>query len=91
MVQQEKKAKDSFDPYAFNPYTFNDPYLWHTYEVAENPDASTYGYSAISAMSDRPARLGVAPPPNGYKNEYGSFAQARARDDTWKFIDADHL
>lgn len=40
-------------------------------------DAKVYYNSAISAQSDRPARLEDAPQNNGYKNVYGSFAQKK--------------
>jgi hypothetical protein len=43
---------------------------WWASETAMSPDQYPWASNAISAMSDRPSRLGDAPMPNGYLNEY---------------------
>jgi len=48
----------------YNPYG---PQHW-AYETGMNPDQFPYDSNAISAMSDRPARLHDEPLPNGYMN-----------------------
>jgi len=53
-------------------------------------DALPYGSNAISAMSDRPAKLGSAPAPNGYLNEYAQ-SLVQKRDISENNMDADYV
>ena len=54
-------------------------------------DQYPYFSDAIPAMSDRPARLLTAPEYNGYKNVYGSFAQAEKKDIAERSMESDYV
>ena len=48
---------------------------WHAYETGMFTDDYAYQTTAVAALSDRPAKLGYAPMPNGYIGWPSAFAQ----------------
>ena len=54
--------------------------IWWAHETGMPTDSYAYRTSAVSAMSDRPARLQEAPMSNGYLNKYESFIQKASKD-----------